>query len=54
MFPDERKMKQPLAFFSDEESTIGFTSSGAMRSQLLFRWLRFTGMDEMNEIRGKW
>jgi hypothetical protein len=55
MIPDDLKMKHPLAFFPDEqESTIGFTSSAAVRSQLLFRWLRFAGMEGLDEIKGKW
>jgi hypothetical protein len=54
MIPDDLKMKKTLAFFSEDESTIGFISSDAMRSQLLFRMLRVSGMDGMNEIIGKW
>jgi hypothetical protein len=51
MTPDGLKVKQPRVFLSDENSTIGLTFSDARRSQLLYSWLHFTGMDEMNEIR---
>jgi hypothetical protein len=43
--------RQSPAFISDEKSTAGFISSDAKKAQLLYSWLRFTGMDEMNEIR---
>jgi hypothetical protein len=54
MIPDDLKVKRPRLFLSDENSAIGLTFSDARRSQLLYSWLHFTGMDEMNEIRVKW
>jgi len=33
---------------------IGASSSDANRARLLYVWLRSTGMDEMDEIRGMW
>jgi hypothetical protein len=51
MMPDDLKVKHPQLFLYDENSTIGLTFSDARRSQLLYSWLHFTGMDEMNEIR---
>jgi len=49
--PDDLKVKNPRVFLSDEKSTIWLTFSDARRSQLLYSWLHYTGMDEMNEIR---
>jgi hypothetical protein len=54
MMPEDLKVKHPRAFLTDEDSTIGFTFSDARRSQLLYSWLHSTGMDAMNEIKGKW
>jgi len=51
MMPDDLKVKNPRVFLSDEKSTIWLTFSDARRSQLLYSWLHYTGMDEMNEIR---
>jgi len=51
MMPDDLKVKNPRVFLSEENSTIGLTFSDARRSQLLYSWLHYTGMDEMNEIR---
>jgi|WetSurMetagenome_2_1015567.scaffolds.fasta_scaffold01578_8 hypothetical protein len=51
MMPDDLKAKHPRVFLSYENSTIGLTFSDARRSQLLYSWLHYTGMDEMNEIR---
>ncbi|MCK9630926.1 MAG: hypothetical protein M0R30_04730 [Methanoregula sp.] len=54
MMSNDLKMRSPAGFWRDMPIVIGSTSSDASRAQLLYVWLRSTGMDEMNEIRGMW
>jgi hypothetical protein len=50
----DMKMRSPAGFWRDMPIVIGSSSSDASRAQLLYVWLRSTGMDEMDEIRGMW
>jgi len=54
MMVNELKMKSPEGFWSDIPIVIGPSSSGATRAQLLYVWLRSTGMDGMDDIQGTW
>lgn len=54
MMADDMKMRSPAGFWRDVPIVIGASSSDMGRAQLLYVWLRMTGMDEMNEIRGMW
>lgn len=54
MMTDDTKMRSPAGFWRDVPIVIGASSSDIGRAQLLYVWLRLTGMDEMNEIRGMW
>jgi len=54
MIPNDMKMQSPAGFWRDVPIVIGASSSDMGRAQLLYVWLRSTGMDEMNEIRGMW
>ena len=54
MMTDDMKMRSPAGFWRDVPNVIGGSSSDIGRAQLLYVWLRMTGMDEMNEIRGMW
>jgi hypothetical protein len=51
MIPNDLKVNYPCEFFSDIKTDIGFTSSAAERSKMLYRLLQVTGMDVMNENR---
>ncbi|MDD1693760.1 MAG: hypothetical protein LUQ71_03465 [Methanoregula sp.] len=54
MISNDLKMRSPAGFWRDMPIVIGSSSSDASRAQLLYVWLRSTGMDEMDEIRGMW
>jgi hypothetical protein len=54
MIATDLKMKSPVGLWRDVPMVIGSSSSDASRAQLIYGWLRSTGMDEMNEIRGMW
>ena len=54
MMENDMKMQSPAGFWRDVPMVIGDSSSDIGRAELLYVWLRSTGMDEMNEIRGMW
>lgn len=54
MVSNDMKMRSPVGFWSDMPIVVGSSSSDAGRAQLLYTWLRSTGMDEMDEIKGMW
>lgn len=54
MMATDIKMRSPAGFWREMPIVIGASSSDANRARLLYVWLRSTGMDEMDEIRGMW
>jgi hypothetical protein len=49
MIPHDPKVKiMPAVILPQEGNTVEFSSTDAMRSQLLYSWLVFTGTDRMN------
>jgi hypothetical protein len=54
MMSTDMKMRSPSGFWREMPIVMGSSSSDANRAQLLYVWLRSTGMDEMDEIRGMW
>lgn len=54
MMEHDMKMQSPAGFWREVPMVIGNSSSDIGRAELLYVWLRSTGMDEVNEIRGMW
>jgi hypothetical protein len=54
MMSTDMKMRSPAGFWREMPIVIGPTFSDVNRAQLLYVWLRSTGMDELDEIRGMW
>jgi hypothetical protein len=50
----DNTMKSPAGLWREMPIVIGSSSSDAGRAKLLYVWLRSTGMDDMEEIRGMW
>lgn len=49
----ETKM-MPAVLLPAGGSSAGFSPTDAIRSQLLYSWLRFTGMDRMDDVAFRW
>ncbi len=54
MLPQDIKQSSNGNLWKDVPMHVRSTASDAGRAQLLYGWLRVTGMDQMNEIQGCW
>jgi len=54
MLPQDMKPSSSTNLWNDVPIRMKSTVSDAGRAQLLYGWLRITGMDQMNEIKGCW
>jgi hypothetical protein len=51
---DPKIIIMPAVILPRGGNTAGFSATDAIRSQLLYSWLHFTGMDRMEEITFRW
>lgn len=51
---DPKTITMPAMLLPTGWNSAGFSATDAIRSQLLYSWLRITGMDRMDETSFRW